>query len=489
MKAQAYIYKPKLYYEGEDTYVQVPRLLFDAPYDNLTDDARVLYGLLLDQVEVSYDNPDRWIDNGRAYVTYKREALMEMFGVKQEKATKTFRELEERGFIERKRQEFGKPAKIYLNDYWSNPENIPEGMSICDNPSFNGPKRRLANYINVYWALFEEPYKGLSNSARILYGLLRKKIDKKRQYGELSKDAEGGYIYYRVETVMQTLHVAEKKAVKTFRELEQANLITRQRQGLGKPAKIRIHNPVAVEITETTETGEDYPKAEKDKSEDTGRKRTRHRAEKDKTEGGKGQDHLLYNPHTISTLYQSISTEAAATTKTATKSVGRLPREEVEKQVAAQIDTEKLYKSYPRYKSYTDSMTAIMADELASDSPTAKIGGGNCPRAEVRARLSAVTTADVAAILDKMKKNPPKMSNPRGYLLTCLYNAPATRISGKPKKGSAARKYAQELKEEEENDELWKYAEDLHERRAKKGKGSKYVQAFMKEMEAQETKV
>ena len=147
-------------------------------------------------------------------------------------------------------------------------------------------------------------------------------------------------------------------------------------------------------------------------------------------------------------------------------------------------------------------MTAIMADEIASDSPTAKIGGGNCPRAEVRARLSAVTTADVADILEAFKKNPPKMSNPRGYLLTCLYNAPATRVDKVKKESEVkkyadelmrsrrAKKYAQELKEEmeDEDEELWKYAEELHERRAK-GKGSKYVQAFMKEMEEQETKV
>ena len=50
------------------------------------------------------------------------------------------------------------------------------------------------------------------------------------------------YIIYTVREVQESLCCAEHKAVKLFRELEQADLIERKRRGLGRPSLIYVKN-------------------------------------------------------------------------------------------------------------------------------------------------------------------------------------------------------------------------------------------------------
>ena len=91
------------------SYVPLPRfLLQDEALRDISNDAKVLYALLLDRASISRQNgyvePDGTI---RLYFTKLHRS--------RQSATRIFRELEYSGLIIRKKQGLGKPALITLN--------------------------------------------------------------------------------------------------------------------------------------------------------------------------------------------------------------------------------------------------------------------------------------------------------------------------------------------------------------------------------------
>ena len=61
------------------TFYRVPKILFTAAiFDHLSTDAKLLYGILLDRMQLSMRN--RWIDDdGRVYIYYPQQNIMDGF--------------------------------------------------------------------------------------------------------------------------------------------------------------------------------------------------------------------------------------------------------------------------------------------------------------------------------------------------------------------------------------------------------------------------
>lgn len=89
-------------------------LLLDEELQDISNDAKVLYALLLDRASISrqngYIDPDGTI---RLYFTV--EQVQKKLHRSRQCATRIFRELEYSGLIIRKKQGLGKPAVITLN--------------------------------------------------------------------------------------------------------------------------------------------------------------------------------------------------------------------------------------------------------------------------------------------------------------------------------------------------------------------------------------
>ena len=95
------------------SFYRVPKLLFtDSRYRNLSAEAKLLYGLFLDRMGISQKNG--WIDkDGRVYIIYTVEDVMEALGCGNKKAIQILAELEKKGnLILRNRQGLGKPNLI-----------------------------------------------------------------------------------------------------------------------------------------------------------------------------------------------------------------------------------------------------------------------------------------------------------------------------------------------------------------------------------------
>ena len=97
------------------SYIALPRfLLLDEELQDISNDAKVLYALLLDRASISrqngYIDPDGTI---RLYFTV--EQVQKKLHRSRQSATRILRELEYSGLIIRKKQGLGKPAVITLN--------------------------------------------------------------------------------------------------------------------------------------------------------------------------------------------------------------------------------------------------------------------------------------------------------------------------------------------------------------------------------------
>lgn len=114
------------YYTAQDAieypFYRVPKALITDPlYRPVSTDAKLLYGLLLDRMELSMKN--RWLDErSRIYLFYKIEAIQADLCCCKEKACKLLRELERAGLIEKKRQGRGNPSRIYVKHFFKKSE-------------------------------------------------------------------------------------------------------------------------------------------------------------------------------------------------------------------------------------------------------------------------------------------------------------------------------------------------------------------------------
>lgn len=100
------------------SFYRIPKVLFtEERFRNVSAEAKVLYGLLLDRMSLSCKNG--WLDKeGRVYIIFTIEEVMTALGCADQKAGKLLHELESKcRLIERKRQGLGKPNLIYVKNF------------------------------------------------------------------------------------------------------------------------------------------------------------------------------------------------------------------------------------------------------------------------------------------------------------------------------------------------------------------------------------
>lgn len=101
-------------------FYRIPKVLFtDDHFKNLSSDAKILYGLMLDRMGLSVKN--KWMDkDNKVFIIFTLEQVMENLNCGKDKGVKIFAELDSHkgiGLIERVKQGFGKPALIYVKNF------------------------------------------------------------------------------------------------------------------------------------------------------------------------------------------------------------------------------------------------------------------------------------------------------------------------------------------------------------------------------------
>ena len=120
------------------SFFRIPKALFqEQRFQDLSTDAKTLYGILLDRMSLSVKN--EWFDKkGRVFIIFTIEDVKRTLRCADNKATRLLRELEEFGLIERKRRGLGKPSLVYVKNFSSDLSN--ERVQNRENHESGSPK-------------------------------------------------------------------------------------------------------------------------------------------------------------------------------------------------------------------------------------------------------------------------------------------------------------------------------------------------------------
>lgn len=107
---------------GQYAFYRIPKMLFtDRCFDALSVEAKLLYGMMIDRMELSMRNG--WVDDrGKIYIYFTVDEVKERLHCANDKAVRLMREPDSDkgiGLLETVRQGLGKPNRIYVKNFAS----------------------------------------------------------------------------------------------------------------------------------------------------------------------------------------------------------------------------------------------------------------------------------------------------------------------------------------------------------------------------------
>ena len=262
---------------------------------------------------------------------------------------------------------------------------------------FYGQSGELFSYFRIPKALFQDNrFRHLSTDARTLYGILLDRMSLSAKNGWMDEQGRV-YIIYTVREVQESLCCAEHKAVKLFRELEQADLIERKRRGLGRPSLIYVKNfSSGLPKTQVQNCTNSNSCA----AESTVQVRPKSQSDKNKTE--------MNNPF--------FPDETDRLTQ----------REQLEYYFYQALEVELLLRLYPDDEDTIYQIVDLLVDTCSTKRKMLRIAGDDKPAEVVRSRLKKLNADHIRFVLGCLAENTSSVRNMKQYLLAALFNAPTT---------------------------------------------------------------
>ena len=272
---------------------------------------------------------------------------------------------------------------------------------------FYGAQAEQFSFYRVPKVLFtREQFKQLSAEAKILYGIMLDKLDLsvKNKWG----DEKGRvYIIYTIEQIMEDMNCADQKATKLLDELEKkCGLIERKRQGLGKPNLIFVKNFITgvegsmmarIQNRENHDSGAvnittaDYPKSR-----------------------GINTNHNNTENSNINPIQSGFDED------------GISERNEYERYFRELLSIDVLLRENLGEEETILGILDLLVDVCCFKRSVIRIAGDDKPLAVVKSRFMKLNAEHIRYVLKCLSENTTRVRNIRQYLLTALYNAPAT---------------------------------------------------------------
>ena len=90
------------------------------------------------------------------------------------------------------------------------------------------------------------------------------------------------------------------------------------------------------------------------------------------------------------------------------------------------IDYDSFVRERPYDAGQLDEMVELIVEAVCSRKETIRVAGNDFPQAVVKSRLLKLDREHIIFVFDCLKENTTQVRNMKQYLLTVLYNAPAT---------------------------------------------------------------
>ena len=204
------------------------------------------------------------------------------------------------------------------------------------------------------------------------------------------------YIIYTVREVQESLCCAEHKAVKLFRELEQANLIERKRRGLGRPSLIYVKN-----------FSSGLPKAQVQNC-------------------ANSNSCAAENAVQVQPKPQSNKTDKNKTERNNPFLPDESDREQLEDYFYQALEVELLLRLCPDDEDTIYQIVDLLVDTCSTKRKMLRIAGDDKPTEVVRSRLKKLNADHIRFVLGCLAENTSPVRNMKQYLLAALFNAATT---------------------------------------------------------------
>ena len=277
-------------------------------------------------------------------------------------------------------------------------------------PFHYGNEAESYSFYRVPKTLFSDPiFHQLSTDAKLLYGLLLDRMQLSMKNGWVD-EAGRVFIYYTVDSIMDALACGNKKVSNLLAELDDKRgigLITRTRQGQGKPDRIYVHKCVTPEMS-----NRHFQKCQKDTSKDvllTGQ------------EMSKGHASNTDKNHTEMSETDLISSATAGWDENAMEE-----RRAYREYFLESCDFEILKEEEPTSRDMLEEILELLVEVCSSTQKSIRISGDEKPIQVVKSRLMKLNQEHIQYVLDCFRENTTRVRNIKQYLLASLYNAPMT---------------------------------------------------------------
>ena len=293
-----------------------------------------------------------------------------------------------------------------------------------------------------------EVFEHLSTDAKLLYGILKDRMQLSVRNGWIDGDGKV-FIYYPRQKIMDALTCGNKKAGQLLAELDDRHgigLITRIHQGLGKPDKIYVHKCI---VPDMKVRGSPHPGTENlpDISADT---------EMTQPVVSEGHSRWCQNDTSgsVETTRQEVSnmprnntkeikTEINETEMSETDLITSFPDEDMADEEADAKDRieeyyayrdyferecslESLRQEYPYRTDLINEIRDLLTEICCSRKSMIRIGGEDKPTQIVKSRFMKMDSEHIRYVLSCFTENTTKVRNIKQYLLATLYNASMT---------------------------------------------------------------
>lgn len=306
---------------------------------------------------------------------------------------------------------------------------------------YYGQEAEQFNFYRIPKMLFtDERFKGLSSDAKILYGLLLDRMSLSMKNGWFD-DENRVYIYFTTKEVMEDLNIAKEKCTKIFAELDSekgCGLIIRKRQGLGKPDMLYVMNFMTCissdqlrEASGTDNFSTEGRKIENQEVRKSGDQKFENRTSGVSEIGSQEFRKSKSNDNDINYINNNY-TDFNEINPISSHQYGNMPKnrdvmDEISERgkyreyIAESIEYELISKNYSQITA--DEILETMLDAVCSKKDYLRLSEELMPQAIVKSRLLKLSYEHIEYVLDSLKQIKTKVRNPKGYLLTALYNS------------------------------------------------------------------
>ena len=276
---------------------------------------------------------------------------------------------------------------------------------------FYGAQADQFSFIRIPTVLFsQEQFKNISPEAKVLYGILLKRMDLSAKNGWFD-DQGRVYIICTLEEIMETLNCGNQKAVKLMDELEgKIGLIERKRQGLGKPNLIYVKNFICPVDKVDNYSPSHFLKCENHTSGDV--KITLQEVRK--SHGSNTDNNDTDNRYTENPIYPGRDEEEMRA------------RMICESFFEDQIEYDYLLDQYPYERETIRGILDLLVDTYCSKRKYIRVAGDDKPADVVKSQIAKLNSSHIQYVMDCLKENTTDVRNIKQYLLAALYNAPTT---------------------------------------------------------------